>query len=320
MKNALIIIPIHNGASTIEQTFDSLLDQVLPSFCFISKIIIVDDCSSDNSPEILKEYKDKLHLKFKSKIEIISNIERKGLANNYNLAMNEICDYIITLHQDIILHNNSLISILSPLANDSTTLASKYISFLPLKIWTTFNFWQKSFFDRFLNKKVSSHDGKFNAFKKTALDQVGWWDAKTFNTAGEDGDMLRKLVTIGTFSISKAQITHIHSSNPNFSWRHIIQKHAQYAEANGAILRRYGLEFPHSFIIFFREILVIITVIYPLTILGLVLTCAYTYLYTKNTYKYGTMSLNISLFILNITLIYISFFYSLKGFLTGKQL
>lgn len=47
-----IIIPIYNVAEYLRQCLDSTLAQTLRDI----EIICVDDASTDNSPEILKEY------------------------------------------------------------------------------------------------------------------------------------------------------------------------------------------------------------------------------------------------------------------------
>ncbi|MFA6963139.1 MAG: glycosyltransferase [Patescibacteria group bacterium] len=53
-----IIIPVYNGAKNLRQTIDSVLGQTFKDF----ELILVDDCSTDNSVEIIKSYGDKLRL------------------------------------------------------------------------------------------------------------------------------------------------------------------------------------------------------------------------------------------------------------------
>ena len=47
-----IITPVFNGEAFIKETIDSVLRQSLSNF----EYIIVDDCSSDSTPEILEKY------------------------------------------------------------------------------------------------------------------------------------------------------------------------------------------------------------------------------------------------------------------------
>ena len=66
-----IIIPTYNRAHLISETLDSILNQTFENF----KLIIADDCSTDGSAEICKEYtaKDK-------RIHYIRNKENKGIS------------------------------------------------------------------------------------------------------------------------------------------------------------------------------------------------------------------------------------------------
>ena len=51
-KTVSIIVPTYNGSKTVSKTIDSLLGQTLEGI----EIILTDDCSSDNTKEIIDEY------------------------------------------------------------------------------------------------------------------------------------------------------------------------------------------------------------------------------------------------------------------------
>lgn len=53
-----VIIPNYNHARYLEQRLDSVFNQTYPNF----EVIILDDCSTDNSLEVIKRYKDNPHL------------------------------------------------------------------------------------------------------------------------------------------------------------------------------------------------------------------------------------------------------------------
>ena len=59
-----IIVPVYNMASDhkLEYCLDSLVNQTVEDY----EIIAVDDCSTDNSMEILKEYERRFPEKFRS--------------------------------------------------------------------------------------------------------------------------------------------------------------------------------------------------------------------------------------------------------------
>ena len=72
MCSITLIIPCFNEEKTIERCVQSSLDQT----CTFDEIIVVDDASTDKSPEILE--------KFKEKITVIRNKKNKG-AKSYAL-------------------------------------------------------------------------------------------------------------------------------------------------------------------------------------------------------------------------------------------
>lgn len=51
-KLVSVIVPVYNAEKYISQTLDSIIEQDYPE----KEIIIVDDCSTDNSSQIIKEY------------------------------------------------------------------------------------------------------------------------------------------------------------------------------------------------------------------------------------------------------------------------
>ena len=53
-----VIVPNYNHARYLEQRLDSVFSQTYPNF----EVIILDDCSTDNSLEVINRYKDNPHL------------------------------------------------------------------------------------------------------------------------------------------------------------------------------------------------------------------------------------------------------------------
>ena len=76
-----VIMSVYNGEKYLVQAIESILNQTYQNFEFI----IIDDCSTDNSIEILEEYAKK-----DSRIKIIKkdkNIGIKGFIENLNLGI-----------------------------------------------------------------------------------------------------------------------------------------------------------------------------------------------------------------------------------------
>lgn len=73
-----IIVPVYNTEKYLKKCIDSILSQTYKDF----EVIIINDCSPDNSDEIIKGYKDK-------RIKYIKNKKNKGIGYNRNLGLSE---------------------------------------------------------------------------------------------------------------------------------------------------------------------------------------------------------------------------------------
>lgn len=311
-----IIIPVYNGESTISDTLNSLANQYRPSY----QVVIIDDHSSDNSVLIIKDFL-KSHPKITGRL--ITHPKSAGLAANYNEGIkNTNANLIVTMHQDIILKKNALDKLLAPLKEDVSVVATSHTVDHPIDIWRQYSFWQKCLFSRLVGKRFSGIDGKFDGFRKSALIKVGTFDRFTFRTAGEDGDILFRLKKIGKIVKTKAEIIHVHQANQLFGIKQYLKKHAQYAEAQGVLYRKHDLGNIKEFIrSFFREILVLSLLVPYFNQLGLALILIYSIVYTQKVYQECHTNPRILLLpFVNIYLLFISTYYSLRGYVTQKQI
>ena len=93
-----LIVPVYNVEKYISKALDSVFNQTFNGI----EIICVDDCSTDGSLEVLKDYKEKA--KSKSNItdfKIIELKENKGQGHARNLALTEATgDYVMYLDPD----------------------------------------------------------------------------------------------------------------------------------------------------------------------------------------------------------------------------
>ena len=315
MNKLSIVIPVYNAESTILSTLKS----IIPEQSLINQIVIVNDGSTDKSIEIVQKF-FKINLPKIDKL-IINHPKSIGLSNSYNDGIKKATgDLIITLHADVIIKKKSISLLIAPFSNKNV-VASYHQIIHPLNIWKKYNFWQKVFFDRKIGLTITGLDGKFDCFRRVDLLKVGLFDGKTFFRAGEDHDIFLKLQKRGQVVPTKATIIHIHSLEKNFNYKKIIYKQAQYSEAQGANLRQHGIyTLELSFRTFFREILVLGLLIPYLRIISLILILLYAFLYNKNTFKTCFKNPQIILLpLINIYLLFISFFYSFRGFIIGRQ-
>lgn len=68
-----VIIPTYNSSKYIKKTLEGILEQTYSNL----EIIITDDCSKDNTLEIVKKYKDE-------RIKIFTNEKNLGISGNLN--------------------------------------------------------------------------------------------------------------------------------------------------------------------------------------------------------------------------------------------
>lgn len=95
-----ILIPAYNGGQVIKQTIDSILHQ---DYCNM-EIIVCDDCSSDNTGEVVKSIPDK-------RIKYFKNKNNLGYSKNLEICMAKATgDIIYLMGQDDILGREALLN------------------------------------------------------------------------------------------------------------------------------------------------------------------------------------------------------------------
>jgi len=110
-KKVSIIIPTYNGAKYIKETIDSCLNQSYKNI----EIIVVDDCSSDSTVEILKSYENKINLTI--------NKTNQGIVKNLNnMTLGVESEYFIFLGHDDILPINHIEIMIGEFDNDTIAL------------------------------------------------------------------------------------------------------------------------------------------------------------------------------------------------------
>lgn len=96
-----IIVPAYNIEGYLSQCVESILNQIYKDY----EIILIDDGSTDNTPEICDEYK----LHYPDKIKVIHQ-NNKGLSYARNVAINEAQgEYILFVDGDDFLFNDDVL-------------------------------------------------------------------------------------------------------------------------------------------------------------------------------------------------------------------
>lgn len=96
-----IIIPVYNAEQTIERTLSSIVNQDYKSI----ELIIVNDCSTDNSQQIVNKFIDSVS----TKIKCIEQPRNMGVASARNKGLeNAAGDYVYYVDADDTVENNTL--------------------------------------------------------------------------------------------------------------------------------------------------------------------------------------------------------------------
>ncbi|MFH1960243.1 MAG: glycosyltransferase [Nanoarchaeota archaeon] len=180
-------VPAHNEESTIERTIDSLLNLDYPKNKL--KIIVVNDCSTDKTWEVIQKYKDK--------VELINKTKNPGKAESVNLAIAKCkTEFFGVLDADSIVDKGALKKSLAYFDDE------KVIAVTPgMKIEEPGTFLQKIqyveyIFGVFLRKVFAFLDsihvvpGPFSIYRKWFFDKHGEFDT---NNLTEDTEMAMRI-------------------------------------------------------------------------------------------------------------------------------
>lgn len=109
-----VVMPTYNGAAYLKQQLDSLCRQTYPNI----EIIAVDDCSTDDTPQILDAYREQ------AKLQVIHNPANLGVNANFEKAMRLAQGELIALaDQDDIWAPDKLESLAAKLGDRSLIYA-----------------------------------------------------------------------------------------------------------------------------------------------------------------------------------------------------
>lgn len=98
MTKVSVLMCAYNGQKDIKEAIDSILNQTFTDFEFI----IINDCSTDNSAEIINSYTD-------NRIKLLTNETNLGLAASLNVGLKEAKgEYIVRMDSDDISLPNRL--------------------------------------------------------------------------------------------------------------------------------------------------------------------------------------------------------------------
>ena len=167
-KIITVVLPAYNASKTLESTYNEM------PFDIVDHVILVDDCSKDNTVEIAQ----KLGIK-----EIIVHSNNKGYGGNqkssYKRALELNSDIVIMLHPDYQYTPKLIHSMSYLIANDvyEVVLGSRILGMGAIKGGMPL---YKYFFNRFLtftqnllmHQKLSEYHTGYRAFSKNVLTRI----------------------------------------------------------------------------------------------------------------------------------------------------
>lgn len=103
MKKLSILMPTYNDSDTIEESLNSILNQSYENW----ELIIIDDGSTDNTKNVIENYKKKHNLEDKIIYIFQENMDQlRALLNGAKYISG---DYVYVLHSDDLLFDNSVV-------------------------------------------------------------------------------------------------------------------------------------------------------------------------------------------------------------------
>lgn len=191
-----VIIPMYNSEKYIEDCINSVINQTYRNL----EIIVIDDCSSDSSTEIVSNMKD-------SRLKIIRLLENKGVSNARNKGV-ELAegDYICFIDSDDIWVKNKIEKQLDFIEKNKYDFIYSNYAFLDNK--------------KLASKKISELDIEKD-LKKTSVPEE-----MTYNTAIKNTAIFVSTVMLNMKKIKKEDVymPDLKIGQDTVTWWHILKK------------------------------------------------------------------------------------------------
>lgn len=169
-KKIVVVLPAYNAALTLKKTYEEI------PFDIVDDVVLVDDCSRDNTVEVAKEIGIK---------HVISHEKNKGYGGNqktcYDKALSLGADIVVMLHPDYQYTPKLIHSLSYIIANDLYPVAfgSRILGKGALKGGMPL---YKYIFNRMLtlsqniliNQKLSEYHTGYRSFSKEVLEKINY--------------------------------------------------------------------------------------------------------------------------------------------------
>ena len=132
-----VIIAMYNTEKYVGDCLETLLAQTFKNF----EVIVIDDCSTDNSNAIVKSYAEKFNGRLKL-FRLPKNSGNNGIPNNMGLSLSR-GEYVIFMDSDDVITSNALEKLYSAAKefNADVVGTEKYFE-IPDKFWNDDEYWR----------------------------------------------------------------------------------------------------------------------------------------------------------------------------------
>lgn len=223
MSTISVVIPCYNVANYIKEAIHSVIDQTKPC----EKIICVDDCSSDNTVDIIKE----LQAQYPSKIKLLQNETNQGANYSRNKGLHAATsEYIQFFDGDDILLPTKFEHQLNIIEKSSTPIDIVVNSFKKRNLFgddTLYNSENDDVWNSLMRGRLGVTTA--NLFRKDAIISAGGWN-EDLKSSQEYDLMFRMLKNGASVKIDETVLNinreresgSITKSNPEAKWIRFI--------------------------------------------------------------------------------------------------
>jgi len=311
-----VIIPAYNEERTLPATLDAITSQDYQDY----EIVVVDDGSTDRTPELAESYDN---------VRLIQSETNEGLSGSLNDGMEATDGEIIcSLHADCEPKDDDWLSDMAGCIESDAGVVT-CMNAIKEERSQAVNMFQKILDIGHREPDIeppntcepaNGFDDKGDLYRREAIEQIGGFGSEKFFRAGEDIYLRIRLANAGwRFRVAPTYIYHNHGSNQE-DFGDFLRKNLEYSEAKGANKRIHGSDHEIGWWNEATKTLLYGLAVIPQTAIAgvsLVVAKLLYQIWTKRHDEYGLAILVLPFVLAVADLMNIVGFW--KGYLTGQQ-
>ncbi|QGH36312.1 glycosyltransferase [Gracilibacillus salitolerans] len=173
-----VIIPVYNAAETVQTALDSITNQTWTNL----EILVVDDCSTDNTVEVVEQYAHK-----DPRIKLLKNSKNAGAYIARNKALQLATGEFVTINDaDDWSHPEKITIQVQHLLENPNVIAN---TSQQARLTENLHFHRRGKPGEYLFANMSSLMFR----REVVLEKIGYWDSVRF---GADGEFKKRLIKV----------------------------------------------------------------------------------------------------------------------------